>query len=399
MDGSKLLHLLDEFLNRFISRRPWLARNAVRYGWLALASLTVLLLAVGFATAGGRSQEIVYATEDGSVVSLEPESGEVTKIYAGTPDEYATSEARTGGSRSTSFTVLRGDGRELRGDLYSADLVRNTRALTQRAEPGDVLADSSFSGDRTWLLASRYTAGPPANALVLPASGATERLLEPNLPGAPPVLGPVWGAENMVYAWRLGPEGLTLTAYNFFERRQAGVYETEKRVGTPYYYYDSNALVFDERPRGAALSESRIKVLVGTGEIPVSGTEGLGLYDPAPIVPELDDALPVMWTDGEKTGVGLIDSKDWSFSKTGITVRKGSRNPRVSRDGAYVATTNAAGTVLTVRRMRNGSVVRRVEDLQEPGVALDRMRESGFEVPEEADWFASENFSWRSLDD
>ncbi|CAN5698515.1 hypothetical protein BH24ACT20_BH24ACT20_16170 [soil metagenome] len=396
---SRFPQLFDSVLDRFISRRPGLAANTVRYGWMLLAALAILLLAVGAVTGRERSQEIIYATEDGSVVSLEPESGEVTEIYDGSPDEYATSVTRTGGSRSTSFTVLRGDGGRLRGDLYSADLVRNTRALTQRAEPGEVLADSSFSGDRTWLLASRYSAGSPANALVLPASGVTQRLLEPDLPGAVPVLGPVWGAENTAYAWRLGPDGLTLTAYNFFERRQATVYETEKKVGTPYYYFDSNTLVFDERPQGADLSESRVKLLVGTGEIPLSGAEDLGLYDPAPIVPELDDALPVMWTDGKKTGVGLINSKDWSFSKTGITVETGSRNPRVSRDGAYVATTNPDGTVLTVRRMGDGSVVRRVEDLQKPGVALDRMREAGFGPPREAGWFASENFSWRSLDD
>ncbi len=396
---SSLLHRFDASLDRFIARRPGLAGNTVRYGWALLVGLAILLLAVGAVTAGGRSQEIIYATKDGSIVSLEPESGAVTEIYGGGTGDYATSPARTGGSRSISFTVLRGSGESLRGDLYSADLVRNTRALTRRAEPGAVFADSSFSGDRTWLLASRYATGTPPNTLVLPASGATERLLEPDLPGAVPLLGPVWGAENTVFAWRLGPDGLTLTAYNFFERRQAAVYDTSKRVGTPYYYFDSNALVFDERSKGADLSESRVKVLVGTGEIPLSGAEGLGLYDPAPIVPELGNALPVMWTDGEKTGVGLIDSKSWSFSKTGVTVEPGSRSPRVSRDGAYVATTDAGGTTLTVRRMEDGSRVRRVDDLQAPGTALDRMREVSFESPEEADWFASENFSWRSLED
>ena len=399
MDGSGLLHRLDESLNRFIDRRPRLAGNAVRYGWGLLVGLAILLLTVGVVTAGGRSQEIIYATENGSIVSLEPESGTTTEIYAGGPEGYATSLARTGGSRSVAFTVLRGAGKNLRGDLYSADLARNTRALTRRAEPGEVFADSSFSGNRTWLLASRYAAGAPPNVLVLPASGATERLLEPGLPGAAPILGPIWGAENMALAWRIGPDGLTLTAYNSFERRQAVVYETDKRVGTPYYYYDSNAAVFDERPRGTALAESRVKLLVGTGEISISGAEGLGLYDPAPIVPELDDALPVMWTDGRKTGVGLIDSKTWSFSKTGITVKAGTRSPRVSRDGSYVATTDAGGTALTVRRMKDGSVIRRVDDLQASGATLDRMRKAGIEVPEQADWFAPENFSWRSLDD
>ena len=399
MDGSRLRYRFDASLARFIARRPGLAGNTVRYGWALLAALAILLLAVGAVTAVGRSQEIIYATEDGSIVSLEPESGAITEIYGGGPGGYATSPARTGGSRNISFTVLRGDGKSLRGDLYSADLVRNTRALTRRAKPGEVFADSSFSGDRTWLLASRYAAGSPPNTLVLPASGATERLLEPELPGAAPILGPVWGAENVVFAWRLGPEGLTLTAYNFFERRQAVVYETEERVGVPYYYFDSNALVFDERPQGADLSESRVRLLVGTAELPLSGAEDLGLYDPASIVPELGDALPVMWTDGEETGVGLIDSEGWSFSKTGITMEPGSRSPRVSRDGAYVATTDADGTTLTVRRMEDGSVVRRVEDLQSPGVALGRMREAGLDLPREVGWFAPENFSWRSLDD
>ncbi len=395
---SGLLNRFDASLDRFIARRPGLAGNTARYGWVLLVALAILLLAVGAVMAGGRSQEIIYATKGGSIVSLEPESGVVTEIYAGDPDDYATSPARTGGSRSISFTVLRGSGENLRGDLYSVDLVRNTRALTRRAGPGKVFADSSFSGDRTWLLASRYAAGTPPNVLVLPASGATERLLEPDLPGAVPLLGPVWGAENTVFAWRLGPDGLTLTAYNFFERRQAAVYETSKRVGTPYYYFDSNALVFDERPRGADLPESRVKVLVGTGEIPLSGAEGLGLYDPAPIVPELGNALPVMWTDGAKTGVGLIDSKNWSFSKTGVMVEKGSRNPRVSRDGSYVATTDAGGVTLAVRRVKDGSVVRRVDDLQAPGAVLDRMRQAGFESPKEAGWFAPA-FSWRSLDE
>ena len=363
-----------------------------------MVGLAILLLAVGVVTAGGRSQEIIYATKDGSVVSLEPESGASTEIYAGGPGHYATSPARTGG-RNVSFTVLRGKGGSLRGGLYSADLARNTRALTERAKPGEAFDDSSFSGDGTWLLAGRYAAGAPPNVLVLPASGATERLLEPDLTNAVPILAPIWGAENTVFAWRRGPAGLTLTAYNFFERRQAVVYETDKRVGTPYYYYDSNAIIFDERPQGADLTKSRVKLLVGTGEVAISNTESLGLYDPAPIVPELGDALPVMWTDGQKTGVGLIDSKIWSFSKTGITVEEGSRSPRISRDGSYVATTNASGTTLTVRQMEDGGVVRRVDDVQPPHDGLDRMREAEFEVPEKADWFAPGNFSWRSLDD
>lgn len=400
MGSSRLLHRFDDSLDRLLGRWPRLAANTIRYGWTLLLVVAILLLAIGAVTAGGRSQEIIYATQNGSIVSLEPESGMmVTEIYTGSPSDYAASPARTGGSRNISFTVLREDGESLRGDLYSADLVRGTRALTRRAGPGEVFTDSAFSGDRTWLLASRYAAGTPPNALVLPASGATERLLEPDLPGAAPVLGPVWGAENTVFAWRLGQDGLTLTAYNFFERRQAVVYQTGNRVGTPYYYFDANALVFDERPRGENLSGSRLRLLVGTGELDVSGAEGLGLYDPSPIVPELGDALPVMWTDGRKTGIGLIDSESWGFSKTAVTVEPGSRSPRVSRDGAYVATTDAGGTALTVRRMEDGSVVRRVRDLQPPGAALYRMREAGFGFPQEAGWFTSENFSWRSLED
>ncbi|MGB3684008.1 MAG: hypothetical protein WA990_16140 [Rubrobacteraceae bacterium] len=395
---SKLRHRLGVSLNTLTARRPWLARNIVRYGWVSLAVLALLLLAVGAVAGGERSQEIVYATEDGSIVSLEPESGVVTEIYTGDSGGYAVAPARTGG-RSTSFTVLRGEGENLRGDLYSADLARNTRALTSRAEPGEALTDSSLSSDRAWLLAGRYAIGAPPNALVLPASGATERLLEPDLPGSTSLLGAVWGAQNTIFAWRPGPNGLSLTAYNFFERRQAVVYETDKKVGTPYYYFDSNALVFDERPRGSDPLESRVRLVVGAAELPLTGAEELGLYDPAPIVPELDDALPVMWTDGKKTGVGLIDSKTWSFTKMNVTVEAGSRSPLVSRDGSYVATTDAAGATLTVRRVKDGGVVRRVEDLQAPGEALDRMREADFDLPEEAGWFAGENFSWRSLED
>jgi hypothetical protein len=395
---SRLSYRFDASLQRFIARRPGFAGSTVRYGWMLLVTLGILLLAAGAAVGTGKTQEIVYLTEEGSVVSLEPESGEITEIYAGAPDKYATSLARTSG-RSIAFTVLREDNGRLRGDLYSADLVRSSRALTHRAEFGEVLAGPAFSSDRAWLLASRYAAGSAANVMVLPASGVSERLLEPDLPGAVPLLGPVWGARNTAVAWRLVDAGLKLTAYNFFERRQVTLYETDKRVGSPYYYFDLNALVFDERPKGAELSVSGIKVLVGTSESSVSGGEGLGLYDSAPAVPSLGDAIPVMWTDGGETGVGLIHPEGFSFSKTGISVEKGGRSPRISNDGSYVATTGASGKDLTVRRMKDGSVVRRVTDLQEPGAALDRMREAGFSVGKQAEWFEPANFSWRSLDD
>lgn len=396
---SQRLRRLASFPDRALSRRPRLARWLARYGWVVLFAVALLLLAGGVVVAGGRSQEIIYATQGGSIVSLEPESGETTTVYRGTDERFATAPAETGGSRSTAFTVLREEGGSLRGELYSADLARQTRALTERAAPGEVLTYPDLSEDRAWLLASRFTTDSPPNALILPASGAMTRLLEPELPGASPVLGPGWTAENTVYAWRMEEAGAALTAYNFFERRQATVYTSNQEFGRPSYYFEPNALVFSERPRGEGLEEARIRVLVGTGSLQVSGAEGLGLYDPSSVVPETGDKMAVMWTDGAVTGVGLLDPRGWSFSRTGIRVENGSRNPRISRDGSYVATTSPDGSELAVRRMSDGSLVRRIRDVQPPDTVLTRMREAGLRVPPEAGWLAPPSFSWRSLDE
>lgn len=390
---------LDASLERLLARRPALARGVVRYGWLILLSLAALLVAGGAVTAGGRSQQVVYATQDGSIVSLEPVSGTKTILYEGDDGHYATTPGRTGGSRSIAFTVLRNDAGELRGSLYGADLVRETRALLQDAEPGEVIAYPDYDTQRKWVLANRFTRDAPPNVEVFTASAATSRLLEPDLPGAVPILGPAWTAENSIYAWRMGSGKSTLTAYNFFERRQATVYETGEQVGSSAYYFDANAFLFAERPRGAGLERSRIKLLAGTGELSISGVGDLGLYDPSSPVTYLENKIPVLWTDGEKTGVGLIDPDGWTFNKTGVEVEAGSRDPGVSNDGRYVATTSSAGTELTVRKMSDGSVVRRVEDVQPPDTALRRMREAGMRVPKEAGWLRTANFSWRSFED
>jgi hypothetical protein len=390
---------LDLSLESFLDRHPSVARNVARYGWMLLLVVAALVATGGAVTAGGRSQEVVYATEDGSIVSMEPVSGAVTTIFEG-EESYAMGPARAGGSRGISFTALRDSDGELRGDLYSVDLARGTRALSVRAGAGEVFAFPDFSTDRAWILATRYAEGSPPNVLVLPAGGAAERLLEPDLPGRPPILGPVWISKEAIYAWRTARPGeLALTAYNIHERRQATVYETAGQVGLPSYYREANALIFAERPRGAGLAASRLRLLVGTSELPVSGIGELGLYDPSPPVASLDDRIAVMWTDGEETGVGLLDPEGRSFGETGILVEEGSRHPRISRDGRYLSTTDAGGSELTVRRMRDGAVVRRVRDLQPPGAATEGMREAGLVVPPEAEWFAPASYSWRSLDD
>lgn len=396
---SELWRGLDASLEGFLGRHPGLARNLARYGWLVLLALAALFVAGGAVFAGGRSQQIVYATEEGSIVSLEPVSGTTTTLYEGDEERFATSPGRTGGSRGISFTVLRDDGGALRGSLYGADLVRETRALLENAAPGEALAFPDYAPDGEWVMANRFSDEAGPNVEVFTASAATGRLLVPDLPGSPAILGPVWTAERSVYAWSFGDGKATLTAHNFFERRQAAVYETGKLVGPASYYFDANAFVFAERPRGAGLKESRIKVLAGTGSLPISGTDDLGLYDPSPPVAVLEDRIAVVWTDGERSGIGFIDPGGWDFEKTGIEVEAGSRDPRVSNDGRYVATTDASGEELTVRRVDDGSVVRRVRDVQPPDAPLDRMRGAGFEVPEGAERVAPANFSWRSFED
>lgn len=403
---SELWRGLDASLEGFLGRHPGLSGNLARYGWPALLALAALVVAGGVVFAGGRSQQIVYATEDGSIVSLEPVSGAAATLYEGEADRYATTPGRTGGSRGISFTVLRDDSGDdgeaegsLRGSLYGADLVRETRALLENAAPGEALVFPDYAPDGQWIMVNRFSTDSPPNVEVFTASAATRRLLSPDIPGAPPMLGPVWTAERSIYAWSFAGKKAALTAHNFFERRGAAVYETGRLVGPASYYFDANAFVFAERPRGAGLEESRIRVLVGTGSLPISGTGGAGLYDPSPPVAFLDNRIAVVWTDGERSGVGLINPDGWDFEKTGIEVEAGSRHPRVSNDGRYVATTDASGTELTVRRMDDGTVIRRVRDLQPPDAALGRMRDAGFEAPAGAELVAPPNFSWRSFED
>lgn len=387
---------LEAALDRFLERRPGFTRALVRYGWVLLAGIAALSV-IGAATAGGSGQYLIYATKDGSLVSMDVGSGESTVVYEGSREGYATGPSRSDGSRSVAFTVLRGVG-DLRGDLYIADLARGTRALTLRAEPGEAFLYPDFSYDRTMILASRYSGGSPPNVVTLPASGAADGLLEPASPDAPGILGPAWATGQALYAWRMEKPGeLTLTVYDLLEHRQAAVRSYKAQVGIPAYYADANTLIFDERPRGAGSESSRVELSVGTGRLEISGEGALALYDPSPPVPALDYKIAAVWTDGEKAGLGLLDPDGWSFEKTGITLEPGSRSPRVSLDGAYVATTSADGGELTVRSMRDGSVVRRIRDLQPAGTALDRLRGAGFEVPEEARWFAPSNFSWRSF--
>lgn len=387
-------------MDSFLARHPGAARNIARYGWVVLLVVAALLLAGGTVLAGGaRSQQVVYATRDGSIVALEPVSGATTTLYKGDAGRYATMPGRTGGSRGISFTVLREEEGALRGSLYGADLVRETRALLENARPGEVLGYPDYAADREWVMANRFTGDSPPNVEVFTASAATSRLLEPDGPGASAIIGPAWTAERSIHAWKPGPEKTTLTAYNFFERRQATVYETRNVIGPSSYYFDGNAFLFAERPRGAGLEESRLKLRVGTGAFSISGTGDLGIYDPSPPVTFLDGKIAVIWTDGEKTGIGMVDPRGWAFSKTGIEVEAGSRNPRVSNDGLYVATTDSAGGEITVRNMADGSVVRRIRDAQPPEIALNRMREAGIEVPLAAGWLAPPNYGWRSFED
>lgn len=390
---------LDGAADGFLGRRPRFASRLSRYGFLLLAAVAALFIAVGAASPVGRGQEIVYATKDGSIVSTRPQTGETTPVYDPNEDGFASAPLLNGGSRSLSFTVLREGPGAFRGDLYGADLARGTRALIQAAEPGEAFIHGGYSSGRDWLMASRYSEEAQPNVVVFTASGATMQPLEEASPDSPAILGPTWTGLTSLYAWRKGEGGLSLTAYNFFEQRQAVVYETENRVGLPSYNFDSNTIVFDERPMGSSLEESRLKAIAGTAEVKVSGVGGLGVYDPSIPVPDLDNRMAVIWTDGEESGVGLFDPATWTFEKTGVNVESGSRHPRISYDGTYVATANAEGTEITVRRMDDGSVVRRVEDLQPPEEALEKMREAGLEVPKQAKWLAPPNFTWRSFED
>lgn len=392
---------LDGAADGFLARRPKLAPALARYGFLLLAAAAALFIAVGAASPVGRGQEIVYATGDGEISSIRPQTGEAFPVHGPNDAGFAAAPLLNGGSRNLSFTVLREGSGGLRGDLYGADLARGTRAAIQTARPGEVFIHGGYSNNREWLMASRYSGNAQPNAVVFTSSGATMQPVEAASPDSPAILGPSWTGLNSLYAWRKGDgdEELALTAYNFFEQRQAVVYETENRVGLPSYNFDSNTIVFDERPRGAHLEDSRLVAIAGTAEAEVSGAEGLGVYDPSIPVPDLDYNMAVIWTDGDKSGVGLFDPSNWTFEKTGVSVENGSRQPQISYDGTYVATTNEGGTELTVRRMDDGSIVRRIEGVQPPEAALDRMREAGIEVTEEAAWTATPSFTWRSFED
>lgn len=398
---SQTFRKLDGAVDGLLTRRPGLASGLVRYGLLAFAALAALLVAVGAASSPpGRGQEIVYATKDGGISSIQPATGDEYPVYAPKDAGFAAAPLLNGGSRSLSFTVFGGDGGEFRGDLYGADLARGTKAGLQFARAGEAFIYGGYSGDRQWLMASRFSKDAPPNVAVLASIGAGMRFIEPESAGTPAILGPAWTAQNSLYTWRKGDgDGLSLTAYNFLEQRQAVVYETDRRVGLPSYNFESNTIVFDERPSGAPLEEAHIKAIVGTTEGEVSGMEGLNVYDPSIPVPELDYKMAVLWTDGQKTGVGLLDPNRLTFEKSGVEVEAGSRQPQVSYDGSFVATTDPDGTTVTVRRLDDGSIVRKIEGAQPPGTALEKMREVGMRVPEEAGWFVPASFTWRSFED
>jgi len=364
------------------------------------------LLAVGAAGAGlavaveGRSQEVVYATEGGEILAVEPVSGRVREIYTG--DGYAAYPSRAGGSRSLAFSVLRGSGEDLRADAYSVvDLVRETRARLTSAAAGRAFLSPEFSDGRSHISTVAYSTGSGPNVLVGPSSGAK---LGPLL-GAEAVasgaelLGPVWLSDESLYALRVEGEETVLVVHDLVERRRAAAHETRGVVSGPLSYHeDSNTLIFAERPRGADLSESRVRLFTGTAEGRVRGADGLGLYDPSPPIPSLGGKVAVMWTDGEATGVGLLDgANSWSFSKTGMEAESGARYPQVSQDGAMIAT--AKGEAITVREMWSGETVRAIRDAQTPEDAPERLREAGLEVPKEAVETAPPSFGWRSLED
>ncbi len=386
----------DARLDRFLARRPGLVRLLVRYGALLFAGLLALAVAGGALAAGERSQELIYATTDGSVVSLEPESGAVTPIYRG-GEGYAGVPSQFGGSRSVAFPVLWGTGESLRASLYSVDLVRGTRARLYAASTGEAFVFPEFSTDRGRILATRFTTSSPPNTLVSLASGVSSLLMEPDLLGRPALLGPAWVSDIAAYTWSVEDGRSLLTAYDVLERRQAVVYETEKQVGPLSYYRVDNAVVFAERPRDAGLRESELRVFTGSQELPISGAEDLGLYDPGPLVPSLGEKLPVMWTDGGEYGIGLLDPADWGFEKTGIKTAPESRYPQFSRDATAVSTTSADGTELTVRHT-DGGVARKVRNVQPPEAVLSRLRDAGYEVPSAAGRLAPAHYGWKSLE-
>lgn len=367
---GSILERLPRVLDRFLERRPRFARALARYGWLAFPVLAAFLIA-GSVVDAGEENQIFYANQDGSMISIEPETGTKQTLYAGSPEGYAAAPANANSSRQLLFTVLRDGPGGMRGDLYSVDPADGTKALMQAAKPGEAFAPAGYSSDQLRVAAGHYTGGAPPGVTILSASAATVEPLEPRLSGSSSLLGPSWTCEGALYAWIKDATGkLALTAYNVTEHGKTTVYGTGKQVGPAAYYPDANTFIFSERPRGANLEESRLRLSAGTSELPVSGAEGLGIYDPSPPVPALDYKMAVMWTDGEKSGVGLLDPEGWTFEKTGVTAERGSRFPRISSDGAYAAT--RSGGSITVRRIDDGSLVRRIGDAQPPETAFER---------------------------
>lgn len=360
----------------------------------AFVLVGISVVAGGFALGPVKSQRVVYAGDGGEVISLNPGSGEETEIYGG--EGFATSPRTVG--RSLSFTVLRGAGEALRGDLYAADLVRQTRSRLLAASSGEVFTPSAFSPRRERVLAGRYARREAPNVVAMPASSAQrDYLLEPGIEGRPALMGPEWGRGTVIYVWSADDGKFSLSAYDVLEERRISLYETERVVSAPVYLGDRNSIVFAERPEGGGREKSRLKVFMGTQEIEISGTEGLGLYDPSPPVFELGNKVAVAWTDGEKSGLGLIDPADWSFEKTGIEFPESARNPRVSPDGSMVAFTDRGGGRLTVLDMGDGEVVERVDGLQSPRDLYRHMEEAGFSVPDGAIRLAPPSFGWRNV--
>jgi hypothetical protein len=156
-----------------------------------------------------------------------------------------------------------------------------------------------------------------------------------------------------------------LVAYDPIADLEVAAYEPEAPPFGPLSYHrDSNTLIFAERPGEAPLSGSRLTLLTGTVERELRGAEGLGLYDPSPPVPALGGAVAVIWTDGERTGVGFLDPATWTFRKSAVETRPGSRYPQVSHDGATVALYEGGGSTIAVRELDDGETVRTIRDAQ-----------------------------------
>lgn len=409
---SERARRLDAALQRFLGRRPTLARNLALLGFLLLAA--VMAGGVVAASEGWRgAQDLVYAAADGSIVAVEPISGETRVLYEGAASENAPGEeprlafapTTAGGSRWLAFSVLSG-GREdadARADLYVVDPFREARARLTGAVSGEAFTDPALSPSRSRILAGRAERGAPPNVAVMPWSGSRVSLLDPAaVEGAAQILSAAWISDDALFAWRLAsPETLSLVAHDLRERRRVTVYETrDEPVGPLSYRRDSNTVAFAERPRGAPLQGSRLKLLVGDTEMPLRGAgEDLGLYDPSPPAEALDGEAAVMYTDGKAWGVGLLDLESWSFRKTAVRVEPESRYPQVSPDGRFIATYDGAADSITVRRLKDGGLVRRVEGVQPPEAAAARLREDGFDAPPEASWFVPPSFAWRDLEE